>query len=465
VCKTSLKLFTLLLVSIMVISLTACSLQIPTSETKGSDESSKKVDSTTTENNAGEETAPTENIVLKLYTNYTDAGAKAQMDYAMAEMKKLMPNVSLEIDPAAQDSDVKLKTMMATGNLPDIIGCSAAIIPTAVKANNIIPLEDYIEKLNIADQITPAGLALLKQQEDEYGHIWVMFTANPVYAVIYANKALFEQAGAKIPENYDEFMTSGKMILNSGITPLGIWLKETWPPLQLFDMLSIAAENPKGITDLDEGGKGKASDPAFVDAAQKILEVANAGFISKDAVTMDYDAAVAQFKNEKSAMFVCGSWLGKEIGDALGDKVTILLPSVLADASLVQSVKDTGVISGGDASGGFAVASNSKYKDIAAEYAIQLGLKNVEGRIVKLGEQNALLKSAPASEEANNALQEQLADAIYNAQSATTMGWSFKNSKIQTDLGSEILKLFTGQYKVEDFTKNVDAAIEKNRNQ
>src|SRR5690606_30184098 len=102
---------------------------------------------------------------------------------------------------------------------------------------------------------------------------------------------------------------------------------------------------------------------------------------------------------------------------------------------------------------------------IAAEYAVQLALKNAEGRIVKTGEFNTLLKKQVASEKPENALQKEVSTLLTSVQSTTTMGWAFENSKIQTDLGNEVQKLYTGDYSLESFTKNVDAMLKKYRNE
>jgi raffinose/stachyose/melibiose transport system substrate-binding protein len=448
------KLKALLMVSIMAISLTACASK--TSDTEIYDTVSE-AEVTATEAPATE--VPAETVKLKMYAHYTSDDEKAQLDYAMAEMKKIMPNVEIEVDVMPQDSGAKLKTYFATGSLPDIFEVSTSDIATAVNSNSAVPLDDYIQKLNITDQLTPTGLSLLKQQD---GHTWGIIGSNTNFAVIYVNKALFEEAGAKIPENYEEFLQAGELLKAKDITPLGIWLKETWPPLQLFDMFSLT-RSLKGITDLDLNGTAKASDPAYLNAAAKIQEMVNKGLISKDAFSMDYNSAVADFESGKSAMLICGNWMAQEFGDKMGDNVSILLPYILADSSEAQAVKDSGVMSGGGFTGGFAVAANSKYKEIAAEYAVQFALKNIEARIVKTGELNTMLKASFTPEKAPNALTNQLSDAVSNVKSSTIMGWGFESSKIQTDLGSEVQKLFTGEYNPDEFGKNVDALLEKDR--
>jgi len=54
-------------------------------------------------------------------------------------------------------------------------------------------------------------------------------------------------------------------------------------------------------------------------------------------------------------------------------------------------------MSGGGSIGGYAVSPHSKYKDLAAKFAIQFSLKAAEGRVVKRGT-IPILKNSPEPE-------------------------------------------------------------------
>ena len=411
----------------------------------------------------GEKTSATKEasddaVTLKMYAHYTSEDEKAQLDYAMDAMKKVMPNVDVEVDVMPQDSGAKLKTYFATGSLPDIYEVSTSDIATAVNSNSAVELDEYIEKYDIKNQLTPTGQSLLMQQD---GHTYGIIGSNTNFAVIYVNKKLFDQVGAKIPENYEEFLEAGELLKKNNILPLGIWLKETWPPLQLFDMFALA-ESDDGISGLDVNGTAKASDPAYIHAAEKIQEISQKELISKDAFSTDYDSVVADFKSGKVAMMVCGNWMAQDLGDSMED-VTMILPYALADASEAETVKEAGAMSGGGFAGGFAVAANSSHKEIAAEYAVQFALKNIEARIVLTGEFNTMLSGDISSDKEPNALTTEISDAVDNVKKSSIMGWSFEDSKIQTDLGSEVQRLFTGEYDPADFAKSVDSILEKER--
>ena len=79
------------------------------------------------------------------------------------------------------------------------------------------------------------------------------------------------------------------------------------------------------------------------------------------------------------------------------------------------------------------------------------------------GEFNTMLTQTFTPEKQPNAVVTELSEAVAQTKHFSIMGWGFDSSKIQTDLGSEVQKLFTGDYAPEDFAKNVDAVLEKNR--
>lgn len=418
-------------------------------------------ESSTEAKTSAEDNSTDEQVTLHIYTNYTDEASIQQMDYSIDEMKKVMPNVTLEIEPAAQDDDAKLKTMMATGDLPDIFGTTRSNLDVAIKSNSILQLDDYVRELNLEETLTPSTMSYLEQQD---GHTWIIPTENSTFGLIYVNKSIFEKAGVEIPQNYEELLATADTFNQQGIIPMCIWLKESWPPLQLFDMVSIT-ENPDGIKALDINGDALPSDPAYQHAAEKIVEMVNAGIFSKDAFTMDYDSALAQFLNGEAAMMMGGSWTAQEFGEKLGeDNVEILLPYVFADPDQADVVKSEGRMSGGGFSGGYAVSANAENPEVAAKYAIQLALKNIEGRIVKVGENNTAFLNPPESETPQNQVVMTLGEAVAKAQTTTMMGWAFESAAISTDLGSEVQKLYTGTYSAEDFVKNAAAVVEKARN-
>lgn len=390
-------------------------------------------------------------VVLRIYAQYSADDEKQPFDYAKEQMKTIMPNVELDLEVMAQDDNQKLKTYAATSNLPDIFVATTDIIESFKKSNNILNLNKYVEELGIEKQFLPSSLPLLK---DAKGDTWAIPDAGQFAALLYYNKDVFAKNGVKVPTNYTEFLSAVKKFKANGVVPLALFAKEKWPGVQLFDILA-SREEPKGITKLDLG-EGKASDLAYKDAATKLLELVKAGLLPKGAFNLSSDDAGAQFKQGKAAMYLSGAWSMSDLGGAMGDNVGILYYPV-ADESNASSVQWN--MSGGGYNSGLAVSPYSKNKDIAAKYACQFALKFAEGRIIKRGDPNPILKNTIKPEKGYNAIQQQYVNDSANFKTMTCFDWGLTNAKFKAGIEDEVNTLLAGDYTVDEFVKNLDKVI------
>lgn len=125
-----------------------------------------------TATNAAQEETKTEDakpVKLRIYSQYADDDTKLPYDYAVAELKKEMPNVELELEVQAQDDGQKLKTYAATGNLPDIFQAGLDIITTFKKSGNILELDAYVDELGYKDKMFPSTMNTLVAED---GHTY-----------------------------------------------------------------------------------------------------------------------------------------------------------------------------------------------------------------------------------------------------------------------------------------------------
>lgn len=392
-------------------------------------------------------------VKLKIYAQYSSDDEKQPFDYAVEKMKEKMPNVELDLEIMAQDDNQKIKTYAATGNLPDIFVATSDIIESFKKSDNILMLDDYVKDLKIEDRFLQSSMSLLKDKE---GHTWAVPSAGQFAALLYYNKDVFEKCNVEVPTNYEEFLESVKTFKSNDIIPLALFAKEKWPGVQLFDML-VSRKESKGVAKLDSGD-GSASEEAYISAANKIVELVKAGLLPKGAFNLSSDEAGALFKEGKAAMYLSGAWSMNNLGTNMGDNVGILYYP-LADAKDADNVKWN--MSGGGYNSGFGVSPHSKYKDIAAEYLCQFALEFAEGRIIKRGDPNPILKNSPEPEKGYLTIQQQYVADSDNFKTMTCFPWGLKNSKFKAAIEDEVNRLLTGDYSVDKFVENLNKAIEE----
>ena len=389
----------------------------------------------------------TEKVKLKIYTQYADDTEKLPFDYARAAMEKIMPNVGLELEVEARDDNRKLKTYAASGNLPDIFRVTSDTRETLKKSNNLLVLDQYMQDLKVEDQLLPTAVPLIKEGD---GHYYSIMSMGTFAELIYYNKDVFQNCGARVPTDFDEFLEAVKTIKAKGIVPMAIFSKEKWPGVQLFDLCAIGAE-PSGNAGLNSG-RTRISDAAYKGAADKVIALAKAGAFDKNLFNTPSDQALAMFGEGKAAMFINGAWALGDVGGKLGDKADFLYPNALADAGSKWDYN----VSGGGFNGGLAVSSNSKNKDLAARFAIQLGLKTTEGRTVKLLEPNSVLKNCAAPEKEMNSIQQRYTAEMPKFKTFSSFPWGITNSKLKTMLEDDCEKLLTGQFASEQFIAEID---------
>lgn len=391
-------------------------------------------------------------VTLTIYTQYSADDEKQPYDYALAEMKKEMPNVSLKLEIMAQDDNQKLKTYAATNNLPDIFNATTDVIESFKKSNNILQLDKYVTKYGIADQLLSSAQPLLKNSD---GHTYAIPDAGQFAALIYYNKSVFAKCGiSSLPTNYDEFLADVKKIKAKNIVPLALFGKEKWPGVQLFDMLA-SRENINGIKDLDNG-KAKATDTAYVDAANKLVALVKAGLLPIDVFNVSADDASAMLEAGKAAMNLGGAWGLSDFNKQMGDNVGYMY-CPLAAPDKAESVQWN--LSGGGYNSGLGVNPKSKNADIAAEYTCKFALAFAKGRIIKRGDPNPILKENITPEKSYSKMQQQYVNDSSKFKTMTCYDWGLTNSTFKAGLEDEVSKLLTGTYPTNQFIKNLQSVV------
>ncbi|WP_054955607.1 ABC transporter substrate-binding protein [Paenibacillus dakarensis] len=399
---------------------------------------------------SGSENQP---VKLKFYAQYSGENIPVY-DAAKEAMKKVMPEVEVEFEVAAQDDEQKIKTYAAAGTLPDIFFASSGLIEVFRTSDNLMQLDQIVKDNNIEEMLNPTSKAMLWNKD---GHSYAVPNVGQWAAIVYYNKELFESNNVKVPENYTEFLAAVKTFSSKDITPLALFAKEKWPIVQLYDMAVVSSE-PGGLKKLD-GGEGTFSDEAYIKGANKVAELSEAGILSKNAFNMTWDDAMAQFTSGKSAMILNGAWVMNDIYKAMGDKVDILY-TPLVDAETAETTKWN--ISGGGFNQGFAVSKNSKNPEVAAKYAALFSIEFAKSRVELLGDPNPILNENPEPKNGLSPIQQKYAADSANFKTMTSFAWGLENAKFKTAIEDNTPLLLLNK-KVDAFIEQMNKSLEAAR--
>ncbi len=394
-----------------------------------------------------------EKVTLRIYAQYSDDDTKIPYDYAVAELAKVYPNVTLELDVQAQDDGQKLQTYAATGNLPDIFQVGLSQIETFKESGNIMILDDVAKSSGYLDKAQPSASNIIYNED---GHIYAFPYAGNELVVWYYNKALFEEHDVKVPETYEELLTAIEVFNANDVIPMSIFAKEKWITTALYDVFATRF-NPEGIVKLD-AGKGMASEDAYVQAAETIQELVKAGMLPEGATNLNYDQAASLFYEGKAAMFLNGQWEIEASTDKLGDNADWMWYPVMPGYE-----NNKYAMAGGGAPGGYAVSPHSENKELAAEVAAFVSEKYSEAKYMKRSNPILALNVADSvqPEKPFPPMMEKLAQEIPNMTSTTKFAWGLTNPQFKVAIEDQSQFLLTSDYTSGEFIEELDKVIER----
>jgi len=264
------------------------------------------------------------------------------------------PNVKIELDSLSTDQQkLKLKTQAASKEVPDItIVNPGAQLKPFVDAGLFAPLNEMIEKNGLKD--TFQGNILDYYTFD--GNLYALPDGYNV-GLVYYNKKMFEEAGAKVPTTFEEMLETVKLLKSKGMTPIAIGEKDSWTGSFLFMNFLLRTNGGPGFLQDVVDGKKTFEDPAFTSAVDAFQSLVQAGAFQEGATSFDVNAGENLFKTGKSAMYYMGSWATggiqtSTVGQA-GEVGVFKFPTIGGKGDPDEFMLAPG--------SGFAVSKNSKH--------------------------------------------------------------------------------------------------------
>lgn len=388
-----------------------------------------------------------EKVTLSIYAQYADDDTKVPYDYAVKELKKAYPNVELNMIVQSQDDGQTLKTLAATGQLPDIFQAGTEIINTLRATGQVMKLNDVAKETGYLDKVYDNCKELVYADD---GNIYAFPYAGQEYVLWYYNKALFDKCGLQIPKTYDELQNCVKVFKEKGITPMALFGQEGWITTAMYD--SIATRyTAGGVKDLD-AKKAEISKDGYVKAANTLSDLVKAGLFQNDVTTTNYDQASQMFLSGQAAMFLNGQWYIEDATKALGDNVDWMYYP-----SFDQASYDAGktVFAGGGSTSGYAVNPDGKNAELAAKVAEFLAEKYCEAKVMYRNNPMVALNTGVKSEKGLPPMMQKLSDSIPNITSTTKFTWGLTNSVFSEGIQTETQGLISNQYTADEFISDM----------
>ena len=241
------------------------------------------------------------------------------------EMIKLFnekyPNVTVTAD-ISEDLATRVRARMMTDDQPDLVMLSDAVDYNyweGAKAGMLRDLSDFFENgVNAdGDPMSEVYDESLKSGGTVDGKL-VLPAWGTGYGCWYYNKALFDEHGWTAPATWDEFIALCADIKEAGIDPFicqgaGAIGYLDWG----FFYEAVAAAG--GFSQYEDAclkfTPGAWESEGVLDAATKLYELGQDGWIDRDTLGMEFPQTQIEFVNDRAAFIPNGSWLENEMAD------------------------------------------------------------------------------------------------------------------------------------------------------
>lgn len=306
-----------------------------------------------------------EKITLRIMHYYgdtdTDASARYLKEILNDKFAEAFPNVELiqEIYDN-QTYKSKIRVLMASDEVPDIMfGYGAGFSEPFVKAGKVLPLDKYLDD-SYTNHMDMEMQNNFIYDGRLYGICFTYWTG-----VLYCNMELFDRAGVKIPETYEELIEVCRSFRKADIEPVACGMLNKWHGQQWINNFTIQLGGASLYNAMARGEINLDND-ILAQAAQLTADLVSADVFCSDMYQLASSEAEDMFLNGDAAMIYIGDWYTSSAEERLGDKLEV------AKMPIVPGARASGDYHGG-AINGWMVSSDTKYPETAANIAAWLG--------------------------------------------------------------------------------------------
>jgi raffinose/stachyose/melibiose transport system substrate-binding protein len=438
--KTKSKAAAMFIMASTLLVSSACSSGNETKSNQPSDNPSPSAVST--EDNKNTTKTDGKKIKMRVITLTTDENRNNIMEkFIKPNIASALPNLEVEFEPGGGGEDManKLKTLNASGDMPDVFWNDAGFFTPLKSTGSILDLTPYISKDGFLDKYAVPdalkhvdnGIYSLSSGADTY------FTP-----VIFYHKDMFEEAGVQVPTTFDELIQISKTLKSKGMVPAVTPGKDGWGPKLFMLQQMIQIGDPQAMSDL-VSNKTDFNNPSVKEGAGRIETLVKEGVFSDGIANLDYGPAMEMFTSKKAAMLWMFTW---ELPNLAKDETVDFFP--FPNASDKYNPAEN-VQFWGSPLNGYAVNGKTENPEEAVKLAEFLAMADAlyfesTGAPISLQTGNQAMDKSP--------LMQKFVD-WYNPIPNKIASWALNSLDARTsaEMSTQGANLLTGEYAADDF--------------
>ena len=348
------------------------------------EQSSKKID-----------VAKAGKVTLTVWDQEVRGGQRRQIAELNAEFMGRYPNVTIKrVAKSFTDLNTTLKLAVSGDKAPDVVQANQGrpTMGQLVEGGLLRPLDAYEKAYGWADRYPKVLLDLNRFSPDAKafgsGKLFGISQMGEIVGVFYNRDKV-----AQPPQTFADFEKALADAKANGDVPISFGNLDKWPGIHEFQSVQNLYAKPDQIRDFVFARDGASFDtPENQQAAAKLQEWVKDGYFTPKFNGVGYDPAWAQFGKGAGPFLIGGTWLLRDLEDALGDKLGFMLMPPDQSGEPAQAL--------GGESLPFAITSKSRNPDVAAAYIDFLTNANAAKVLVQTGNLSAMPTDATPGEPA-----------------------------------------------------------------
>jgi len=298
--KLSVKIGSILLALAMTASLSACSNNSTTSESKSSSSDEKITLS-----------------VMHMFPKSNTDGNSIAYNKALDEFKKANPNIIINEEALGNNTyETKIAAVAAGNQLPDLFIYKGSMLDMFINNKLINAVDDVLDK----DPEWKNGFydGIFNDFVKDGKTYGIPFQKLDTHLIFYNTKIFNDVGISEFPTTWAGFVDAIKKIKAKGITPISLGNKDNWVAEScILSTLADRFTGPDWFDSIKNKGGAKFTDPEFVQALTTLQELAKIGAFNSDMNSLDNMQQKTAYYNGKAAMFMEGNWaISSVVNDA-----------------------------------------------------------------------------------------------------------------------------------------------------
>lgn len=271
--------------------------------------SKENTKSEATSKSVSKEATEDEKVTLTVMTYFTQENPEAPAVAWKAMKEKFLdehPNVTIEEEViGTTDYLNKIKTLIATGDLPDVFLAGISVEDTYLNSGYAADLSEFVT----GEYKAMFNEGALNDFTTEDGMIYSVPYALITNSNVIYNKEIFEKCGInEFPKTMDEFDTALQKIKDNGYIPISVGDKDNWYlDICMFREIADRYCGEDWAVGIDENSGAKFTDPEFIEALNHLKDWYDKGYFNEDLMSLNFLQHRQYYFDGEAAMYFDGS--------------------------------------------------------------------------------------------------------------------------------------------------------------